>query len=233
MGRYPKNRKGYVYGRRHKLPAPSARRNVLLARVNKIAKMVRAAKPELKYAWNYASTAITNDPTAGIFPHRSITQGLTDVGSRVGDDIKSKRFTCTGALQLPALSNGQVFRAIAFIYKKNPDAITTSFATIINLYLESTTMNTSYAPYAFMDWDNHGDFATLYDRTVVINPSDSAYTTLKKFNFSFNIPKKYENCVYANGGTYPSENELVIAFVSSGDSVVTYNYTWRLSYTDP
>lgn len=217
---------------RRKIKAARKRKATLTSKVAKLAKMVKAVKPELKYAWNYASTAITNDPTAGIFPHRSITQGLTDVGNRVGDDIKSKRFICNGALQLPSLSNGQVFRAIAFVFKKNPDAITTSFATIINLYLESTTMNTSYAPYAFMDWDNHSTFATLYDKTVVINPSDSAYTTLKKFNFSFSIPKKYENTVYANGGVYPSENELVIAFISSGDSVVTYNYTWRLSYTD-
>lgn len=206
---------------------PTLKRQVAI-----IKKLVQAAKPELKYSWNYNNVTIDNLPTSFVFPYRTISQGTTDLGNRIGDDIMVKKCKFTGWLDLPAGSNAQIFRFIAFIFKKNPDGVTSSFSTIINLYLESTNMNTVQAPNAFMDWDNHSSFVTLYDKKVAINPSTSDKGTKRVFDVSLSIPAKYQHVAYANGGTTPAENELVIAFLSDNDNIVYYTYTFKVSYTD-
>lgn len=230
--KFPYYRKGRVINRRYGPPVPRSTRTALVKKVNRIAKMVKSNKPELKYAWNYNNTLVDNLPTAFVAPYRTITQGTTDLGNRIGDDISVKKCKFTGWLDLPAGSNGQIFRAIAFIMKRNPDAITTSFSTIINLYLESTTMNTSQAPNAFMDWDNHGAFVTLFDKKIAVNPTTSDKGTKRVFNMNISIPTRYQKVSYANGGIYPTDNELIIAFLGDNDNILYYTYTFKVSYTD-
>lgn len=204
----------------------------LAKKVSKLTKIVMAQKPELKYSWNYSNPTINNAPTAGIFPYRSITVGTGDLNNRIGDNISVKKFTMRGWLDLPAGSNGQIVRFIAFIYKRNPDAITTAFPTIINLYLESTTMNTVYSPLAYTDWDNHSGFATLADKRVVINPTTSDKGTKMNFDMTLSIPKAYQEVEYSNGGVYPTSNELIIAFIGDNDDIVSYTHSYRFTYTD-
>lgn len=208
------------------------KKETLAKKVSKIEKQLVARKPEVKYSWNYSSPTINNGPTAGIFPYRSIAVGTSDLNGRIGDKIHVQSFKCKGYLKLPAAYASSSFRCIAFVYKHNPDAITTSFATIINLYLESTLMNTNQAINSWVDHDNKDSFATLYDKTIAVNQYSASTDKVVPYNFSVKIPKKYQGVDYSNGGAYPSENELIIAFLSDTDDLLLYYLNYMVTYTD-
>lgn len=203
----------------------------LATKVAKLTKMVKVAKPELKYYYNQVSTTFNNGPTTGIFPYRSLVQGLTD-STRIGDDVRMKKFQYRSYCYLPAGGNGSVCRIVAFVFKRNPDAVTTAFSTTINLALDSAFMNTINAVNNFNDWDNHSSFAILYDKTFVINPSTSDKATVRKHDFSITLPDKYAPVTYSQGGSNPTQNELVIAYISSNDDVIYLEGQWRIQYTD-
>lgn len=209
-----------------------SKKQTLTKKVNKLIKVMKVNAPETKYAWDYGTKSIDNNPTACIFPYRLVSIGTTDVANRIGDEINIKHFNMKGFFSLPATYAGSIVRVVAFIYKSNPDAAITSIATIINLYLESTTMNTNQAVNAFLDWDNHTSFATLYDKKFAINQQANNIQTQRPFDLSLKIPSKYRRVEYSNGGIYPCSNELVIAFLSDSDSLVAYYEAHRITYTD-
>lgn len=209
------------------------RKEPLAKKVAKIQKQLVARKPETKYSWNYGSPTINNGPTAGIFPYRSIAVGTSDLNGRIGDKIHVNSFKCKGYLKLPATYASSAFRCIAFVYKHNPDAITTSFATIINLFLESTLMNTNQAINSYLDHDNKSSFAVLYDKFFPVNAiAPTVCDKIQPYNFTVRLPKKYRDVEFSNGGVYPAKNELVILFMSDTDDLLLYYHNYMLTYTD-
>lgn len=208
------------------------RKQTLTTKVNKLAKVIKRNKPEVKYSTDYASVLLDNNPTGSLFPYRLISQGILDINNRIGDNIYVRNIKIQGNLFMAANASPSIVRTIAFVYKKSPDVVITSFATLINLYLNSTTMNTNQSVNAFRDWDNTSSFATLYDRKQLLAPADSSVSMTKPYNFSFKIPEAYRNVKYYNGGVYPTQNELIIAFITDTDSIVTYIYTYQMTYTD-
>lgn len=209
-----------------------AKKQTLTKKVNKLEKIVKAQKPETKYSSDYGTLLLDNNPTAFLAPYRSVSQGILDINNRIGDNIHINSVKIKGFFSLPAASSGTTARVVAFIYKKNPDVVITSFATIINLYLNSTNMNSNQAVNSFTDWDNHPAFSTIYDKKFTVNPTTATLLTEKPFDLTINIPKSFRNVKYWNGGIYPSENELIVGFISDSDSLLYYNYIWRMTYTD-
>lgn len=214
----------------------TTKKPTLARQVAIVKKLVTARAPEVKYSWAQGLTTVDNNPTFGIFPYRTISVGTSDFQNRIGDDVMVRRIAFKGWFALPAIGAGiasSMVRALAFIYKRNPDAITTTFSTIINLYLESSGMNSYQAPNAFQDWDNAASFSTLMDRRIAVNSIDAASNTVVPFDFSLTIPQKYKHVEYSAGSTNPVRNELIIAFLADTDTAIQYAYTYRFTYTDP
>lgn len=210
------------------------KRATLAAKVKKIQKVLSKRKPELKYAYASAiDTTVNNNPSNFLIPYRNVNTGINDFQQRIGDKIVARNVNVKGFITLPAGGNGSIFRCVAFIYKKNPDAITVTPATVWNLYMESVTMNTVNAVNAFNDWDNKRSFHLVYDKSIVLNPNVSTLATISKFNFNIKIPKSYQKVDYNAGTAFPSSNELIIGFISNTDDVLLYTYQWRFTYTDP
>jgi len=209
---------------------PTLKRQVAI-----INKLVKQQKPELKH-YDVGSTGVSidNNPTFALTPCRNISNGTTDFGTRVGDKILQKAFKVKAQLFLAAASTvGERVRVFAFIYKKNPDQVVSTWATVVNLYLSSTTMNTSTAPFAFLDWDNHSSFKTLYDKTHTLNVQDSTAAYVKNIDFTIKIPSRYQKVSYVASSAAPSDNELYVGVVSTTDTLVTMAYNTRYYYTDP
>lgn len=210
------------------------KKQTLAKKVKKIEKTLRLRKPEVKYSRLYSNHSINNGPTAAIFPYRSIALGTGDDDGRIGDRISVLNVNVKGYFLLFPTYQSTVVRTIAFIYKHNPDAITTSFATIINLYLDSTSMNTNQAVNSFKDVNNKDSFVTLYDKRHTINMIDPVTTSTKRtFDFNLRIPAKYKQVEYADGGTSnPTHNELIIAQISDTDDLLGYYYQVHTNYID-
>lgn len=210
------------------------KRNTLAKKVATLTKKVNILKPELKhYDATALATTINNNPTFAILPTRQIVNGTSDFGQRVGDKILQKQFKFRGDMYLAFGSPGQRVRFIAFIYKRNPDQVVSPFATVINLYLASATMDTVAAPLAFLEWDNNKSFMTLYDKTHIINGDDAALSKLKSVDFTVNIPKSCQQVAFSASTAAPTQNELYVCAISSSDTVTSINYNYRYTYVDP
>lgn len=205
----------------------------LTRQVAVIKKLVATRAPEKKY-YDVGSTGnvIDNLPSYNITPYRNITQGLGDYANRIGDKItiaSSVNFRSTWRL------NGATsleVRLVAFIFKRNPDSVTSTWSTIINLYLSSAYMNSELAVKANQDWDNAKSFHTVYDQTRVINPNGENTDALLKWNVNFQIPQKYREIAYSAGGTGVNTNELFIGLISQYDTSTLVNWHYRFAYTD-
>lgn len=207
----------------------------LKKKVDKLSKIVATNSPEVKHL-DVAAAGVTvdNNPTFFLAPYRNIIQGDSDFSQRIGDKLVAKKFNLRGTLYKTYVSNSfptQV-RVFAFIYKHNPDNITTAWSTIVNLYLTSATMNSTLATMAYGDWDNHASFKTLYDKTFVIN-HEFAGDKMKEVEFTINIPKKYQRVDYATDGSGVLRNELFIGMIQTADLGLFMDYQYRLQYTDP
>lgn len=212
----------------------AATRQTLAKKVKKIQKTLALRKPEVKFSRLYSNFAINNLPSAVIFPYRSNLPGTGDEDVRIGDRITVTSFRMKGYFLLFPTYQSSVVRTIAFIYKKNPDAITTSFSTIINLYLDSTSMNTAQAVNAFRDVNNKDSFVTLYDKSQTVNMIEGTTIAVKrKFDLNLSIPAKYRQVEYANGGTSnPTCNELIVCMITDTDDLLSYYYSTQLNYID-
>lgn len=221
-----KTKRRYYRGKKNK--------STLAEKVSKIQKTLAVRKPEVKYSRLYSNFSINNGPTASIFPYRNTLPGTNDDSGRIGDRIRVLNCHIKGYFLLFPTYQSTVVRTIAFIYKRNPDAITTSFSTIINLYLDSTSMNTNQAINSHRDVNNKDSFVTLYDKSQTVNQIDPVTIAPKrKFDLNLRIPKKYAQVEYADGGTSnPTCNELIIAMISDTDDLLTYYYTTQINYID-
>lgn len=204
-------------------------------KVRAIEKRLPAMMPEVKHYDTYGSILPDYTGTVCLSPLRSVVQGDTD-GTRTGDKIYLRSMTLRSTWNLQTTAYGERrCRMIAFIYKKNPDTITTSYATIINLYLQSI-LTSSQAPIARQDWDNHGSFKTLYDKSRLISPPDPTQEGKLIWDVSLKIPRKYRKIAYSVGSGNITENELIWCFIQEGASAagsyIVMDYNHRLTYTD-
>jgi len=212
--------------RRYTTKKPTLARQVAV-----IKKTLRARKPELKfYGVSSLSNAVDNNPTLIISPYRSITNGDGDFGQRVGDVLRVGSFHWRSSWLLTGSTPRKV-RMIAFIYKRNPDAVVSNFSTIINLYMNSATVDSEAVVSTFPDWDNRRSFVTIYDKTRVINPIVDAGSMIQ-WDTTFKIPQAYRQVQYVNDGSDISANELIIAMIQQYDTNCTVNYQYRYTYTD-
>jgi len=174
---------------------------------------------------DYTGTVITS-------PYRLIAQGDTDT-TRDGDKLTVRTMTLRSSW---LLNIGQTTacrcRLIAFIYKNNPDSITTSFATIINLYLQSI-LTSSQAPLARQDWDNHGAFVTLYDKSRIIPVQGTTVGQKVNWDVSLKIPQKYREVSYSAGSSSITNNELYWVFITDrASTAVDCDYNIRTTFRD-
>jgi len=212
----------------------TAHKPTLVRQVAAIKKLVAIRAPEKKY-YDVASTAnvVDNLPSINITPYRNITQGTGDFANRIGDQIR-----VTGPLRLKttwtlaAAANATRVRMFAFIFKRNPDAVTSTWSTVVNLYLSSAYMNTTSAVMADRDHDNAGSFVTLYDQVRVLNVHQSTVNNKILWDVNIKVPSTYSKVGYVNAGTTVSQNELFIGFLQENDGAVTVDYHYRFYYVD-
>lgn len=206
----------------------------LSKKVSKLTRMVKAQKPETKY-YDVAvtGTLVDNNPTQFVAPYRQLTVGTADFAQRIGDTIRVNNLKFRSTWTLNAGYPYRV-RMFAFIYKRNPDSVNSSWSTIVNLYLSSAYMNSTSANLSERDWDNRASFVTIYDKFRIMNPTDTNVSAAKKMIWDVNlvIPKKYKTVQYVNGSTSVSQNELFIGFIQESDANVYVDYHYRYTYTD-
>lgn len=174
----------------------------------------------------------TNDPSLAVRPYGTIFQGDGDISERVGDVLSCSAVNFRTTWNLAAGAPGRKCRIIAFIYKHNPDAVVTPTATIWNLCMDSAVANGINVVNSFKDHDNNKSFSVVYDKSFVLNASDSAVVTSKSINFTVRIPKRYQQVQYVGGGPTITRNELLVFFVNEVDTGVDINYVCRFNYTD-
>lgn len=207
-------------------------RKTLAAKVAKLTKMVRVAKPEIKH-YDLSGTLIPdNNPTVAFTPYRNLVQGSGDFQNRIGDKIMAKTMRIRTTWALTAGAVGRRCRMIAFTYKYNPDAVTTSLSTIINLYLSSSTLNSSLAPLAYLDWDNKGSFHTLYDKSRTISNISDLTSPYHKWDFTIKIPTASRPVHFVNNGSTVSRNELFVFLIQELDTGISVDFNYRFEYTD-
>lgn len=211
------------------------RRKVSLTRkVKRLARRVRQFAPEIKHMDATSSQTFNNDFSAIDFPLRSITQGVTDFGERIGDKIHLRSILVRMNIDLGAGFGTLPYRIIVFAFKNNPDAITTSAATIGNLFMASTNANTNLAQLAVVDWDNHKSFELLYDRKGVVEPSNIGATTpnVRWLQFKIPLPASRRSIEWIASGTTPVHNDIGVMFLGQQDSGLTARTQYRITYTD-
>jgi len=213
----------------------TTKNNTLAKKVAKLEKTVRFRAPETKHVDDNANGAvIDNNPSWFISPARAISLGEADFSERIGDKVTLKHLQFRGNFyKVVSVSNVPTrVRLIAFIYKKNPDQVVSTWSTIVNLYLTSGGMNSLQAPMTFKEWDNHGSFKTLYDKTYIIN-HDTAADKMVKCDFGITIPKAYSKVSFNVSSQAPTENELFVCAIQSADTGLLLDFQYRLTYIDP
>lgn len=212
------------------------RRNgrLTLRRVNRrLGRLSRRLAPEVKHYEETAAVTVSNDYNIGLGPTAAIAQGDA-TGERVGDAIRLKSYRLRLQPVVSAAVGSQPMRVIVFSYKSNPDGIVNNITTLTNLLLDSAFANTTNATRAWYDWDNHGVFDILYDKTRIVFPSNAYATTASYHIWDINVkfPNARRVVQYQSGSTVITENALYVIMISDHDGVVGVNYTWRLTYTD-
>lgn len=172
-----------------------------------------------------------NNPTLAIRPYPSITQGLTDFGSRIGDKITVKYMKFKSTWEFGS-AFGKIGRIVAFIMKDNSDGIASSWSTVWNLYSESAYANSVNIVNAGVDYDNKKNFVTLYDEKRAFNPQQDTLAQSYIWDFTIKIPAKCQNVQYIGASTTVVRNELFIALIQDTDSGMSINYVTEFYYSD-
>lgn len=217
------------------------RRPTLARRVTRISRVLRALpRPERKHMDTFGtSIALLNNfvPANCIFPCRNISQGDSDFGERVGDQISLSSYTLNMNLQLDATQAYDIVTVTVLQFKSNPDGAT-SQTSFVNMYYNSATDNSLYNPLALVDWDNFGSFRLLYKKSFNLTPNAAIGATPatasagQRVTVKIKFPKVGKLVQFFNNGSVPSKNELFVLLTSRSDSITTCQYTDRLVYTD-
>lgn len=217
------------------------RRPGLANKVKKLQKVVNRMKPETKHydIPGGISIPINNNVgatgTSNIMPLVPITQGMSDYGERIGDQIRLKRLYINGAFVLNSGLSYSPVRVTIFYDKYNPDAAVAP-VTVQNEYFQSAVDNTGYMPYALRDWDNSASFHTIYDKTFMLKPTTAVGSPADESGsarlFRLSLPLKGKLVQYFNNGTGVCRNQLYVVFTTIADANVTFTGVWRITYTD-
>lgn len=202
-------------------------------KVDKLAKVVNAQKPETKIFRSLGAPYIYQSGSL-IRPLTTNTQGVTDVNNRIGDKIRLVNFNMRFYVEIPTTVAFGNVRFILFQYKHNPDAVVSTDSTIINLLMDSSTNNTTYFPQAYYDKDNRSSFRVLKDTgAVMINHSDTSTATARNFVINYSFKPSNAIVEFVQNGSTVSKNELMLLCISNfASSSVQIVYQYQLSYTD-
>lgn len=180
-----------------------------------------------------AAIVLDNNPTIHYRFLQGITTGTTDASTRIGDKITlGSTIRWRSVMYTAPETAAQTVRLIAFVVKQNPDGIAVAFSTIINLYLNSSYMNSPLAVLAPQDYDNRFNFVTLYDQKKTIHPGAAGTLSQIQWDANIRVPSSCRNIQYFNSTAGISKNELIIALISQYDSTVTMDYSVHFTYTD-
>jgi len=205
-------------------------------KITKLNKIVKDLIPETKWA-EFSNAGLSADYNGVIATlSAGLSQGLGDFGNRIGDEINMK----TLRLRLQPYWNGSgpcIYRVIVFQYLNDPDGAT-STASLINLLLHSTNVQTNLAPSTPYDHDNRDSFKVHYDKVFKINPQCYQYnanTNVGQSNFhkiDLKIPAKYDRVKYFANGTTTTKNELFFMVITDNANYLTVPYDAIVYYTD-
>lgn len=213
-------------------------RKPLAAKVATLAKQVRLRKPEIKWSEATATAATFNYAGSLSQPLTGISQGTTDFGTRVGDELTLTSFRLRMVFTMSGTTYGQTNRVVVAQLKSNPDGSTISAASYLNLIMHSADLSTARATIATLDKDNRGWFRILADKTFTMNYSSSPGTSatnnyqLKHIDIPVRLPKAARVVSYYNGTSAVTKNEIVIMVFSDTSVTQTYTYTCRMGYYD-
>lgn len=211
-------------------------KRTLKAKVNRLARVVRAIKPELKYVLTSATLSAYDDYSSMIDLYPQIVQGLGDSGYRIGDKITMKNINMRFSIQTPIASGDAAVRFIWFIYKNNPDAVVTNFVTIGNMLMNSAFSNSPDAINSPYDYDNFKNFKIIKDRTYHIPTSNSTQlgtpvASQQWHTMRFSVPKAHKTVQYFQAGTTVCKNQLLLLCIPSVDNIQV-RYTLQGTYID-
>lgn len=213
------------------------RKKTLTAKVNKLARIVKSRKPELKYSDATATAQQFNtDPLTSyiLSPLTLITQAITDLNGRVGDKIRVHRQRMHMTLH-NATYTGCTFRITVFQLRSNPDAATLKTA-IGNLFFDSSYTNTVNMVNAPYDYDNRKDFVVLFDKCYTLNPQtgSTADPIITSKQITISVKPKIKEIAYSAGGVGITAGEIYWAFTSdlAASASRSASHVLRTYYTD-
>jgi len=214
-----------------------ARKQTLTKKVAKLAKMVRLAKPEVKWSITQAtSTAFTGTSGLIFSPLTSIAQATTDYNGRIGDEITLKSMRVGMQFANNNATNSIIGRVVVFCHKSNPDGVV-GIASQINLFLHSASIVAGVAPYAPYDHDNASSYKVLKDFTFTVDPIAGAGSSASMANvfkkIYFRVPVKGMKIGYSVAGTTVTKNEIFVLVLTDSGGSQNVAYLTDTTYIDP
>lgn len=214
--------KKYKYGGKKKVGIKKLTRKVNF--------LSRELKPELKYLDLTTSLAIQPTWSGSIITIcNNISQGLLDVGNRVGDKIRLKNFYLCQNWNGNYLSSQtwQQVRVIVF-RGKNENQLLPLPSQIVS------AVGNNYTPMAKYSFDQRSTFTVLADRMFTV-PAGTSIATNTKINHTvkINVPINHI-CKYFGSGTNVIDGGIYILMFTSEAANPPYmtNSYVRLTYTD-
>lgn len=200
--------------------------------IKSLGRRLKALAPEIKY-YDLSGSGVAFDFTMGTGSFHAtalITQGITDFGTRIGDQVKLVRLVNRMTFAFPTAITATKYRVIYFQYKNNPDAVTPSPATICNFYMDSAYDGSANIVNAPRDHDNRHAFRTLYDRTFAISQQSSASQIVKYLTINLNLHNTKLSWTAATANVV--QNAIYCIVVSDTATDANLSYVQRLYYTD-
>lgn len=206
--------------------------------IRSIRKQLVQRKPETKWALKLSTTAA--DYTFANYNSvlDGISQGIADYNNRIGDSITLKTYNLKMRIDTPTtFTFPVVYRVLVFQVKDNPDHTISNVSYPALLLHDASVVSTTYAPFAFFDWDNHKSFHVLYDKMYTAQPGTGNTAGLNcaksiVINKTFHFKNGKGKIQYLAAGVTPVSGELfylVISNTVNSSTVVTAN---RFTYYD-
>lgn len=180
--------------------------------------------PEKKF---HDSSALSNPSWTGdVKVFSTIAQGDT-VSQREGVVVRPSHLNIRGTYEANAAAAGtRVVRVIVF------QSNTTNGTSLTpDEIIDGASVTNSYEIYTSKTWNSKFKYRSLWDRTMVIEPSSSGKGG---YALNINIPgSKLKPIKYQVGSSNVQSGELGMLVISNtASSIPTFNYVSRLIYTD-
>lgn len=185
-------------------------------------------KPELKHISVSGS---------GITVPQSTSPSMYDIGTniatgtgytdRIGDRVRLVNLSFRFQLVSNILSTvDDIIRLVVFKMKE-PKGVAQTLSDV----LETNTIVTNImSPYR---WDNRTNFTILHDRTYKLINSQTTTTQKPQNQYKVNIPLHGSVMKFQGDSTTVNDNNLYFFIVGiNGTNTPTWNYYYRMTYTD-